>query len=400
MPDLLTTRSILSHLHIIGTAMSQAGHAPAGTPDPITVFLCGDVMTGRGIDQVLLHPGDPRLHEPYMKTALGYVELASQANGPIPAPVDFSYIWGDALEAFARMAPDVRIINLETAVTTSEAYWPDKGIHYRMHPANIPCLTAAQLDCCVLSNNHVLDWGYTGLVETLTSLQTAGVRTAGAGRNLQEAAAPAVLEVVGKGRVIVLAFGVETSGIPQRWAATQDMPGVHLLPDLSDTTVRAIARSIQAIKRAGDMVVVSLHWGGNWGYGVPQEQRRFAHQLLDKAGVDILHGHSSHHPKGLEVYRQKPIIYGCGDLLNDYEGISGYAAFRDDLALLYCVTMDPSTGTLRRFEMAPMQIKRFRLQRVTTADAQWLRDTLQREGGKFGTGVELHADNTLTLRWD
>jgi poly-gamma-glutamate synthesis protein (capsule biosynthesis protein) len=56
--------------------------------------------------------------------------------------VDFSYIWGDALAAFTRMAPDVRMINLETAVTTSDAYWPDKGIHYRVHPANIPCLTA------------------------------------------------------------------------------------------------------------------------------------------------------------------------------------------------------------------------------------------------------------------
>jgi poly-gamma-glutamate synthesis protein (capsule biosynthesis protein) len=357
-------------------------------------------MTGRGIDQVLPHPGDPRLYEPYMKTALGYVELAAQTNGPIPVPVDFSYLWGDALEAFARMAPDVRIINLETAVTTSEAYWPDKGIHYRMHPANLPCLTAAQLDCCVLSNNHVLDWGYAGLAETLTTLQQAGVQTAGAGRNLQEATAPAVLEVAGKGRVIVLACGVETSGIPQSWAATQDMPGVHLLPDLSDTTVRDIASTVQAIKRQGDIVVVSLHWGGNWGYSVPQEQRHFAHQLLDKAGVDILHGHSSHHPKGIEVYREKPIIYGCGDLLNDYEGISGYEVFRNDLALMYFVTMNAWTGTLRRLVMTPMQRKRFRAQRVTTADAQWLRDTLQRQGGGFGTRVALQADNTLTLHWD
>jgi poly-gamma-glutamate capsule biosynthesis protein CapA/YwtB (metallophosphatase superfamily) len=104
------------------------------------------------------YPGDPRLYEPYMQTALGYVELAAQTHGPISAPVDCAYIWEDAMAAFARIAPDVRIINLETAVTTSDAYWPDKGIHYRMHPANIPCLTVVQIDCCVLSNNHVLDW--------------------------------------------------------------------------------------------------------------------------------------------------------------------------------------------------------------------------------------------------
>jgi poly-gamma-glutamate synthesis protein (capsule biosynthesis protein) len=99
------------------------------------------------------------------------------------------------------------------------------------------------------------------------------------------------------------------------------------------------------------------------------------------------------------VYREKPIIYGCGDFLNDYEGISGYEAFRDDLALMSFVTMDPWTGTLRRLQMAPMQIKRFRAHRVTITDAQWLRDTLHREGGKLGTRVEWQEDNTLTLRW-
>lgn len=68
-----------------------------------------------------------------------------------------------------RAAPDFRIINLETSITTSED-WAPKDIHYRMHPANIPCLTVAKVDCCVLANNHVLDWGRSGLVETLETL--------------------------------------------------------------------------------------------------------------------------------------------------------------------------------------------------------------------------------------
>jgi poly-gamma-glutamate capsule biosynthesis protein CapA/YwtB (metallophosphatase superfamily) len=163
--------------------------------------------------------------------------------------VDFSYIWGDALDVFARVAPDVRIINLETAVTTSDMYWPGKQIHYRMHPANIPCLTAAQIDCYVLSNNHVLDWGYAGLVETLDTLRHVQVKTAGAGHNLAAAEAPAVLEVAGKGRVLVWAFGAESSGIPRTWAATQDRPGAHLLTDLSDPTVREIADKVHARKQ-------------------------------------------------------------------------------------------------------------------------------------------------------
>ena len=157
----------------------------------VGLFLCGDVMTGRGIDQVLPHPGDPRLCERYMRSALGYLELAEQTHGAIPRPADFAYIWGDALAALAREAPDLRIINLETAVTRSEDCAP-KGINYRMNPANLGCLTAAGIDCCALANNHVLDWGAAGLEETLETLQAAGLQTAGAGHNRSEALAPAL----------------------------------------------------------------------------------------------------------------------------------------------------------------------------------------------------------------
>src|SRR5579872_3924197 len=114
-----------------------------------TLFLCGDVMTGRGVDQVLPHPSDPTLHEPYVASALEYVEMAEKAHGPIPRPVSFSYIWGDAAAELERLAPAARIVNLETSITTSEDYDP-KGINYRMHPANTPCLAAAKIDCCVL----------------------------------------------------------------------------------------------------------------------------------------------------------------------------------------------------------------------------------------------------------
>src|SRR5581483_8942722 len=230
----------------------------------LTLFLCGDVMTGRGVDQVLPHPSDPRIHEDYTKDAREYVRLAARANGPIPAPVDFAWIWGDALAELERARPDARIVNLETSVTRSDGYWRGKGIHYRMHPDNVPCILAARIDCCVLANNHVLDYGHRGLVETLETLARAGVRTAGAGRSLEEAARPAVIDVPGKGRVVVFGFGTETSGIPPAWAATGERPGVNFI-DLSDATVGRIRRAIRRIKRPRDVVVASIHWGGNWG---------------------------------------------------------------------------------------------------------------------------------------
>ena len=372
----------------------------SSTSNAITLFMCGDVMTGRGIDQVLPHPGDPLIHESYMKSARGYVELAEQANGPIETPVPFSYIWGDALEELERVKPDLRMINLETSITRSDDYWEGKGIHYRMSPQNVPCLTAARIDYCSLANNHVLDWGYAGLRETLETLEKAQIHSAGAGHDLQAAQTPAVMEVAGKGRVIVFSYGLRTSGIPLPWGAAEEKAGVNLLKDLSDQTVRRVKERIEAVKRQGDIVVFSIHWGGNWGYDIPREQIAFAHKLIDDAGVDVIHGHSSHHVKGIEVYRDKLVLYGCGDFLNDYEGIGGDRGFRDDLALMYFVRLDPSTGKLVGLQMTPMQIRRLKANRASRTDARWLRDVLNREGKKLGTRVEMDDDHTLSLRWE
>jgi poly-gamma-glutamate capsule biosynthesis protein CapA/YwtB (metallophosphatase superfamily) len=368
-------------------------------PDLITIFMCGDVMTGRGIDQVLPHPSDPVIYESYMRNARGYVKLAEEVNGPIPYPVSFSYIWGDALQELERVAPDLRMINLETSITKSNDFWKYKEIHYRMHPENIPCITAAKIDYCSLANNHILDWGYSGLGETLETLHKVNVKSAGAGRNLEEAETPAVMEVGGKGRVIVFSFGSVTSGIPLSWGASEDKPGVNLLKDLSDKTVRYIEEKVKEVKQNRDIAVASIHWGSNWGYEVPREQIQFAHKLIDNAGIDVIHGHSSHHVKAIEVYKEKVILYGCGDFLDDYEGISGYEDFRDDLGLMYFVSIDPSTGNLVSLRMVPTRIRRFRVNRASRADALWLKDTLIREGKRFRTSVELKDNNTLELRW-
>ncbi|MCP4114739.1 MAG: CapA family protein [Desulfobacteraceae bacterium] len=365
----------------------------------ITLFMCGDVMTGRGVDQILPHPSDPRLYETYVKDAGIYVELAEWKNGPVRKPVSWSYIWGDALSELRLGNPDLKIINLETAVTTSNDFCMYKGINYRMHPKNIPVLTAAGIDLAVLANNHVIDWGKQGLIETLDTLESAKIRRAGAGRNLQEAESAAVMEIAGKGRVLVFSFGLSSSGIPYEWAASDDTPGVAFAPDLSGKTVRRLRDRISAIRRKGDIVIASVHWGGNWGYRVSSNEQRFARAVIDEAGVDIVHGHSSHHPRGIEVYRDKPIIYGCGDFINDYEGIRGHEEYRGDLTLMYFITMDPQTGKLVKLHLTPMQIKNLRLNRVSPADAGWLKEVLDREGKKLGTRVTLEKDLTLGLHW-
>jgi poly-gamma-glutamate capsule biosynthesis protein CapA/YwtB (metallophosphatase superfamily) len=248
----------------------------------VTLFLCGDVMTGRGIDQIQAHSCPPRIQEPYVRDARDYVALAEEANGPITRPVSASYIWGDAVEELERVAPDARIINLETSVTTSDDFWPGKGIHYRMHPRNVDCLTAAGVDVCVLANNHVLDYGRSGLDETLTTLGDAGLKVTGAGSLIRQAQEPAIVDQSDGGRILVFAVGAGDSGIAKTWAAGPESSGVDLLPDFTDATADDLLNRVRGRKRRGDVAVVSIHWGDNWGYDVPDAHVRFAHRLLSK----------------------------------------------------------------------------------------------------------------------
>ncbi|WP_218944157.1 CapA family protein [Marinobacter changyiensis] len=362
----------------------------------LRLLLCGDVMTGRGIDQIMPRSVDPILFESVVRSAVDYIVLAERRYGPIPRNVGPDYIWGDALPLMQAMLPDVSIANLETAVTTSDDCQP-KGINYRMHPANVACLQAAQLDVCTLANNHVLDWGKTGLLQTLEVLRGAGIKTAGAGNELKEAMTPAV-QPTGQGRVLVLAGGHTNSGIDPGWAATPHRAGVHLLRDFSSRTAAGIAEAIQPLRRDDDVVVYSVHWGGNWGYDVPEEHRAFAHALIDEAGVDLVFGHSSHHPKGIEVYRNKLILYGCGDLINDYEGISGYEVFRPNLRVIYFPLLG-HRGDLERLDMAVLETRGFALHQPTAKNVTWLGDRLAAVSRESGVGIRSSGDNLLELYW-
>jgi poly-gamma-glutamate synthesis protein (capsule biosynthesis protein) len=172
---------------------------------------------------------------------------------------------------------------------------------------------------------------------------------------------------------------------------------VALLPDLSPATVDRLGEAVAAARRPGDVVVVSVHWGGNWGYPVPVAHRRFAHQLVDRAGVHVVHGHSSHHALGVEVHHGRLVLYGCGDLLTDYEGISGHEAYRGDLGGLYLADVDPD-GELRRLRMVPTRVARFRLTAPDADDLARLANVLDRESAPLGARAEA-TDGGIELRW-
>ena len=378
---------------------SQSSEQSMATKDKtVKLFLAGDVMTGRGIDQALPASVDPVLYESYVKDARDYLLLAERENGEIRTPVSYEYIWGDALQVWEQENPDLKLVNLETSITTHDEPWPNKGINYRMHPKNVEVLASAGVDHVRLANNHTLDWGRPGLLETMSTLDSADIRFSGVGLNENEAKEASVLETE-NGRVLVFSYGSPSSGIPYDWAAKNDISGVNFLPDFSEERVMEIAANITSEKEEGDLVVFSVHWGGNWGYDLAERQREFAHELIEKAGVDVIFGHSSHHPMGIEVYGDKLIIYGAGDFINDYEGIRGHEEYRGELTLMYFPELEVDSGRLKGLKMVPMRIENFKLNPATGEEAEWLQTVLSREGHKLGTEVLKEDDNSLWLEW-
>jgi len=171
------------------------------------------------------------------------------------------------------------------------------------------------------------------------------------------------------------------------------------LSDLSERSAQRVADYISCTKQPHDIVVVSIHWGGNWGYEIPDSQRRFAHALIDRADISIVHGHSSHHAKAFEVYRNRLILYGCGDFLNDYEGIAGYEHFRGDLTLMYFADIEAASGDLYALEMKPLRIRHFRLEPASPEEIAWLAKTLDEESAGLGARVDMRPDGAFALAW-
>lgn len=365
-------------------------------PGCLRLFLGGDVMLGRGIDQIQLRSCDPRIFESHVSSAQDYVTLAERASDAIPRGVGPRHVWGDLLADLDTRDVDLRLVNLETSITSGGTHDPLKGIHYRMHPANVAQLRAAGIDAATLANNHVLDWGRYGLDETLDTLAAAGIARAGAGRDAAEAFSPLSLGLPGGGRFLVFALALGDSGVPASWAARPDRPGVAR-PEPEDVPGWLSTR-LATLRRVGDIVALSIHWGDNWGYAIPPTHRAIAAAAVG-AGVDLVFGHSSHHLRAVEVIDGHLVMYGAGDLINDYEGIGGHREFCPDLVLGYVADIRRDNGRLVALEMLPYRLRRFRLERTDRETVDWLARRMDREAGRFGGRVAQTPEATLRLEW-
>jgi poly-gamma-glutamate synthesis protein (capsule biosynthesis protein) len=257
------------------------------------------------------------------------------------------YPWGDTLPILR--SADWRLCNLECVLSDRGTPWSayPKVFHFRSAAKNIAVLATARINAVSLANNHVLDYGYDALIEMLEILDRAGIVHSGAGLNRREASR-LVTSVVSGRKLGLIAFTDNEPG----WEATPNQPGVFYVPtDLADSRATILLEIIRESRKDVDVLIVSAHWGSNWGYHPPHEHIVFAHALID-AGADIIFGHSSHAFRGIELYKSQPILYGAGDFVDDY---AVDRVERNDQSFIYVI--EKAEGIPRSVRLYPTLIR-------------------------------------------
>ena len=353
-------------------------------PRAYTLNFMGDTMLGRLIDQLF----PTHVHEPEEAR----IAKSFQKSNPQLTPYGPSTPWSNTIPLLH--SADLNILNLETSATTHPTKWPDKVFNYRMHPANIAALQAARVSYAGLANNHTLDFCEAGLLETVQTVKKASIAFAGAGESGEEATKPAVLHLPSNSSSNEQVAGHDihiwaAADHPRDWAK---MPRFHFIDYTSQTRTRLEQLLTQPTPKPPALKIFSVHWGPNYAWQPAREIREMAHFLIDECGIDIVHGHSSHHVQGVEKYNSKLIIYGCGDFVDDYALTPEY---RNDLSAVWRVAVEENDGKgglkLKNLEVFPTKIDRFRARRLDASepDSDWVRQKIKALSAELGTSVEM-----------
>jgi poly-gamma-glutamate capsule biosynthesis protein CapA/YwtB (metallophosphatase superfamily) len=323
-----------------------------------TIALTGDVMLGRHVDEVLAVRG-PR------------------------------YAWGDLLPLLHEA--DLRMINLECALTSHTAEWHNghkKVFYFRADPERgAATLEVAGVDFAALANNHIGDFGNAGLLETIGVLDRHHIAHAGAGANLAAARMPAVLNAGGL-QIAVVAFADH----PPEWAATPASPGINYVPiAMTPSTLSTVDEVIASTRAVASLVIATFHWGPNMRERPSPSFRAFAHHVIE-AGADVFWGHSAHVVQGIEIWQGKPILYDTGDFLDDY---AVDPELRNDLSALFLLRV--SSAGIEGLDLIPVVIADCQVNRAHGEERRWFQHRIKRLCDEFGTALDEHAEG-LSVR--
>jgi poly-gamma-glutamate synthesis protein (capsule biosynthesis protein) len=300
------------------------------------------------------------------------------------------YPWGDTLSVFR--GAEFRMGNLECVISDHGAPWSatPKVFHFRSDSKNVEVLKAAGLNAVSLANNHSLDFGYEALLEMLKILKQHGIGHAGAGENDEEASRAAIVDQKGT-KVGIIAF---TDNEPE-WEATGEKPGVFYVPvDVKDARAQKLFRIVDQTRKKVDLLIVSAHWGPNWGYRPQPNHIPFAHALVD-AGADIVHGHSCHVFQGIEIYEGHPIFYSTGNFVDDYAVDD---VERNDESFIFAVEI--TDGVLKNLRLYPTVIQDFQARLAKKGQSLAIADKMKNLSQELGTNFTWDkTKGYLSLIW-
>ncbi|MCL6551506.1 MAG: CapA family protein [Firmicutes bacterium] len=303
--------------------------------------------------------------------------LVNEALTRLPAV----YPWGDVLPVLR--AADAVVVNLECVLADRGRPQPGKTFTFRSDARNVAVLTAAGVRAVSLANNHTLDYGEAALIECMTVLDRAGIARAGAGRTLEEARAPARIQA-GDSVLALLAFTDNEPG----WAATADRPGVWYVPvdDPDGPAFRALLAAVAGARGAADLVIVSAHWGPNWGLAPPLDHRAAARRLLE-AGAGVVYGHSAHVVRGATWDAGSVVLYSCGDFVDDY---AVDPVQRNDWSFVFL--LDVRAGRVEGVRLVPTVIRDCQARLARGAEREAIMRRMQRLCADLGTETRCTRD--------
>jgi poly-gamma-glutamate capsule biosynthesis protein CapA/YwtB (metallophosphatase superfamily) len=254
-------------------------------------------------------------------------------------------------------AADLFVLNLECCISERGEPVP-KWFNFRAPPQAVETLVHLGVDCVTLANNHALDYGPECLLDTFAYLETAGIRWAGAGENVEQARAPVVLQ-----GLPIVAFSDHESG----FAAGPDRPGIAYVDPAHGVPDWLLERAPGAL--------VCPHWGPNMT-SEPLPYVRAAAQELREAGPALVAGTSAHVFHGVEGN----VLYDLGDFIDDY---MVDADLRNDLGLLFFLELEPDGP--RRIEAVPIKLEYAYTRLAQDDERAWISRRLRAACAALGT---------------
>ncbi len=230
---------------------------------------------------------------------------------------------------------DIFMVNLENPVTTANKKL-EKEFTFKMKPIHLSTLRSGGINIVNCANNHIHDFGEAGLLETMRTLDSAGIARVGIGRNLDEARTPKIFSVKGK-RIGFLGYG--------GWS----FPATKRKAGVAYRSVDIVTEDVKKLRTNVDVVVVNFHWGKELAESVSVSQIALAHKVID-AGADLIIGHHPHVLQGIELYKGKTIAYSLGNFV-----FGGHSRHTYETAVLAADLI----GNELRTTLVPVSVKKY-----------------------------------------